>query len=198
MTTGRTGICEPMAAAKAPFLKGSISLALVLWWRVPSGKMITWVFFSLACSKVMVNYWINFRNGSSDIFLDFKTYKKIPALDVHKMTIFYMQGPLKRLLLQVTWSHKLASGEFMEPKKSLFMRLCGKTCTNTNNVTNCIFIALALMIVSSRILLDSAPRLLSMNVVPLRYADSPNGPKYMRAFLASVVALSISGLRMMS
>ena len=67
--------------------------------------------------------------------------------------------------------------------------------SNTNNVTNLIFITLALMIVSSRIFLDSAPRLLSMNVVPLRYADSPNGPKYMRAFLASVVARSISGLQ---
>ena len=50
------------------------------------------------------------------------------------------------------------------------------------------------MIVSSSIFLDSAPLLLSMNVVPLRYADRPNGPKYRRAFLASVVARSISGL----
>ena len=51
MTTGSTGICDPMAAAKAPFLKGSISLALVLWWRVPSGKMIVCVLLSLDCNE---------------------------------------------------------------------------------------------------------------------------------------------------
>ena len=54
MTTGRTGICDPMAAAKAPFLKGSISLVFVLWWRVPSGKMITCVLLSLDCKENQV------------------------------------------------------------------------------------------------------------------------------------------------
>ena len=53
MTTGRTGIWEPIAAANEPFLKGSISLVLVLWWRVPSGKMITFVFLSLACDTTI-------------------------------------------------------------------------------------------------------------------------------------------------